>query len=397
MRKTALLLFLGVFALMGCEKVTINEPVNNEDEINYSLPETKVFALGQSLNFSGTKGYAWPYVSELEGWETARFSIRADRSIPDYTDKSSALYYGRKPGKDGKNRGRVYTAYPYGHYNDRDLDYYLKDKKTGNNIGLFRYVYDKKGLKTQLAIAEAPYVEDILDDELNDLNAEKDKLVAAGKSTTSVQKKIDDVSGLIDMGHDYLNSHVLWYVVKEVGMRYGWHVNGTIVDYEVGEPDNIPDNVEVDIHQQEHLEWSEIKTSVHIRTDVESVEINIPLDFDDIVEQDDFDIRVYKTYSKTYANVDITISHDAKGITIQIDNIASSMIDDLKDKYGDGLTVEIFSYTKSTDVAAVWDKVKNSCVVSTGKPCTVVGQITSAYDINGDGEGESANLMIKQP
>jgi hypothetical protein len=387
MKKIALLL-LGAVALMGCEKVSYE----GNEQTSSNLPETKVFALGQSLNFDATKGYAWPYVSELEGWETARFSIRADRSIPDYTDKSSALYYGRPAGKDGKNRGRVYTAYPYGHYNDRDLDYYKKDKKTGENIGLFRYVYDKKGLKTQLAIAEAPAVEDILDDELTDLTAKKATLEAKGQSTTKVQEQIDDVNYLIGLGHDYLNSHVLWYVVKEVGMRYGWHVNGTIVDYEVGEPDNIPDNVEVDIHQQEHLEWSEIKTSIHVRADVETVEINIPLDFDDIVEQDDFDIRVYKTYTKAYADVDITITHDSKGITIKVSNITAAMIDDLKGKYGDGLTVEVFSYTKSTDVAAVWEKVKKS-TVKTGNPCTVVGQITSAYDIDGNGETEEAPLV----
>ena len=142
MKKIALLL-LGAVALMGCEKVSYE----GNEQTSSNLPETKVFALGQSLNFDATKGYAWPYVSELEGWETARFSIRADRSIPDYTDKSSALYYGRPAGKDGKNRGRVYTAYPYGHYNDRDLDYYKKDKKTGENIGLFRYVYDKKSFQ----------------------------------------------------------------------------------------------------------------------------------------------------------------------------------------------------------------------------------------------------------
>lgn len=389
MKKLALFLF-GAVLLMGCESVSLND---SNEQNSSNLPETKVFALGQTLNFNATKGYAWPYVSELEGWETARFSIRADGTIPDYTDKSSALYYGRPAGKDGKNRGRVYTAYPYGHYNDRDLDYYQKDKKTGKNIGLFRYVYDRKGLQTQKAIAEAPSVTDILADEVTDLEAK----IAAGKEVAKSTAALAHVNSLIDKGADYLNSHVLWYVVKEVGMKNGWHVNGVIVDYEVGEPDNVPDNVEVDIHQQEHLEWSEIKTSIHIRTDVESVEINIPLDFDDIVEQDDFDIRVYKTYSKVYADVNVTVKHDEKGITIQVSNIDAAMIDDLKNKYADGLTVEVFSYTKSTDVAAVWDKVKNSCVVSTGKPCTVVGQITSAYDNDGDGNTDEANLMVKKP
>ena len=31
------------------------------------------------------------------------------------------------------------------------------------------------------------------------------------------------------------------------------------------------------------------------------------------------------------------------------------------------------------DIRQIWNAVKRSAVVTTGKPCTVVGQITSAY------------------
>ena len=184
----------------------------------------------------------------------------------------------------------------------------------------------------------------------------------------------------ISKGDEYLDSHVLWYVVKEVGVKYGWHVNGTIVDYVVGEPDNIPENVEIDIHQQEHYDWNEIKTSIHIRTDCESVKINIPLGLEDIIEQDDFDIRVYNSYFKEYKEVTHTITHDANGITIEIANISAAMIEELKGLYGDGLTIEIFSYcVKDDDAETIWSKVKESTVISTGKACTVEGQITTAY------------------
>lgn len=375
MRKIAFLPLLATVFLTNCSNN--GEYMEIENLKNDNAPETRVFVQGQMIS-QGTKGLAWPYVSTEEGWETARFSIRADGTIPDYKDKSSALYYGRPAGKDGKNRGKIATGYPYGHYNDRDLDYELIDKKTGNNIGLFRYVYDPKGLQTQKAIIEAPLVEDILADEVTDLEAQ----IAAGKNVAKNTAALEDVNNLIAKGSEYLNSHVLWYVVKEVGMKNGWHVNGVIVDYEVGEPNNIPDNVEVDIHQEEHTDWSEIKTSVHVRTDAEFVEINIPLSYEDIVEQDDFDIRVYKTYFKDveYSDVTVTISHNDKGITIKISDIDPALIDSYKSSFGDGLTVEIHSYCTLDDQDAIWEKVKKSSVISTGKPVTVVGQITNAFN-----------------
>lgn len=351
-----------------------------EEPQNYELPKTRVYALGQSLDNVGTKSsYVWPFTSEDGTWETARFSIRADNTAPDFYDHSSTLYFGRKPGKDGKNRGRVYTGYPYGHYNDRDFDYTKVDKKTGYNIGLFRFVFDRKGLKTQLAIAEAPKVMDILDDEKTDLEAE----IAAGKNVTKNQQNLDKVKALMDLGNDYLESHVAWYVVKEVGGARLWHVNGYIADFEPGKPGDkkLPDELEIDIHQQEHLDWSEIKTSIHVRMDVEALEVNIPLDLDDIVEQDDFDIRIYKSYYKTLAEVttetSYTITHDEKGITIRVDNIDPTMIEELMNQYCDGLTIEVFSYTTSNH-ADIWEKVKKS-TVKTKKPCTPSGQITSAY------------------
>ena len=157
---------------------------------------------------------AWPKHTD-EGWESARFSIHADGTIPDFYDKSSALYYGRPAGKAGvgsRNIGKVSTLFPYSLYDDRGLDYYKVDKKTGNNVGLFRYMYDTEGLKTQPAILEAPSVVEILADEKDDLEAE----IAAGKNVAKNQASLDKVNALIAKGADYLDSHVLWYVVKEV-------------------------------------------------------------------------------------------------------------------------------------------------------------------------------------
>ena len=304
-------------------------------------------------------------------------------------DQSSSLYYGRPAGKMGRNRGAVYTLYPYGRYNDRDLDYYQRDKKTGNNIGLFRYVHDDKGQRTQVAIEDAPLVVDILADEKDDLEA----AIAKGQNVAKNQENLDKVEALIARGSDYLEKHILWYVVKEVGMKNGWHVNGVISENEVAapvvDPTKVPNNVEIDIHQQKHQDWSEIKTSIHVRADVESIKINLPIREDNILEQDDFAIRIYDFYYKEYA-INHTVTHDANGITIEISNIPADLIQELKQNIGDGLTVEIHSYCKRED--EVWDDLKNSAVISMGKPCEQLkGQITSALR-----EGELVPIKLKE-
>jgi len=347
-----------------------NDDSADEKVVSPMLPSTEIYVQGQRVAAAGTitrGSYTWPLHTD-EGYETARFFIRSDATIPGYIDQSPVLYYGRISG--GNNVGKVYSMYPYDRYNDRDLDYYEKDKKTGNNIGLFRYVYDPEGLKTQIPLMETPNITEILSD---------DRAVYEGAGNTEQVAKLD---ALLTKGEDYLSKHVLWYVVKEVGMQYGWHVDGIISDAEqVGlqnaiDPTKVPDNVELDIHQQEHKDWNEIKTSVHIRTDVESITINLPISEQNIVEQDDFAIRVYDFHFQEYV-VEHTITHNAQGITIQITDIPASLIDALKARIGDGLTVEIHSYCREDE--NVWTELKNS-TVTTGKACTVKGQITNAFN-----------------
>ena len=351
--------------------------VDDNDNQGEFLPETEIFVQGQLLTPQTKAAYKWPYNNAEEGWESARFTIRADGKIQDFTNKNAGDYYGRSGNVSGNNRGKLSSLYPYGHYNDRDLDYYKKDKKTGENIGWFRYVYDPNGLKTQLAIIEAPSVVDILTDVKEDLTKEID----AGKNVNKNTKKLDQINGWLEKGAEYLDSHVLWYVAKEVGMQYGWHVNGVITDEEV--PDyrldpnqKIPDNVEIDIHQQDHYDWNEIKTSIHIRTDCESLSLNLPLDYESIVEQDKFEMKVFDYNYKDYV-ISHEILHNEDGITIRISGIPAELINELKSQFGDGLTIEIHSYCTSSDY---WDQLKESCVLKTGKPCSVIGQITSAFN-----------------
>lgn len=407
MKKSIILfsILTAAVGLVSCNK--IEDQNGGEGGQQNLLPQTEVFFQGQKLFYNGeTKpeesrarikimnpagGLAWPKHTD-EGWESARFSIRADGTIPDFYDKNSAYYYGRPAGKAGvssHNVGKVSNLYNYPHYNDRDFDYYKVDKKTldenGNpiNVGMFRYIYDTEGKKTQPVILEAPSVVDILADEVEDLEAE----IAANKNVAKNTATLANVNALLDKGADYLDSHVLWYVVKEVGGRYRWHVNGVIRDVETPEYviDPIPDNVEVDVHQQVHKDWNEIKTSIHVRTDASSVKVILPLKEEDVLENDDFDIRVYDVYYKEYT-VKHNITHDANGITIEITDIPATMIDEMKSTFGDGITIEVHSYVTRD----VWDELKNSRV-QTGKPCIVEGQVTSALQ-----PGEKVQIHVEQ-
>ena len=348
---------ISILMLVACSSestdgvIIINQPTKKQ------LPSTQVFVQGSLIDYSGTRmfsyGSAWPCVNAEEGWEAAKFSIRIDGTIPGYINQDQALYWG---GKEGPNLGKVYIDFPYKTYDDRGLDYYQIDTKTGYNTGMFRYVLDPTGIQVEKALKEIPDVWEILE----------------YWSTKDVQNKQE----LLNVLSQKDKLKVIWYVAKEVGGQHLWHVNGILVDKDKKhDPTKVGDDVEVDVHLQEHKDWNEIKTSVHIRTDAENVHINIPIDYNNIVEQDDFAIRIYNYYFSEYEIKNI-ISHDENGITINITNIDPELINTLKEKYGDGITVEIHSYCIKQD--GVWEQMKET-TISTGKPCDLKYQITSAY------------------
>ena len=142
MKKSIILfsILTAAVGLVSCNK--IEDQNGGEGGQQNLLPQTEVFFQGQKLFYNGETrpeesrarikimnpagGLAWPKHTD-EGWESARFSIRADGTIPDFYDKSSTYYYGRPAGKAGvssHNVGKVASMYNYAHYNDRDLDYY---------------------------------------------------------------------------------------------------------------------------------------------------------------------------------------------------------------------------------------------------------------------------------
>ena len=164
--------------------------------------------------------------------------------------------------------------------------------------------------------------------------------------------------------------------------------------------------VEFDIHQQEHKDWNEIKTSIHVR-DTAAVRVFLPIPIESQAVSDDFDIRTgdaYKYVENFEAKFEfagkefsfpVKINHTATGINILIDCTTAEAKEALKLARGvfdDGITFEIHSYV-NPDVATeqIWNWLKTVKLPSTktsqwpqdGDISTHVrGQVSSAYHMD---------------
>ena len=164
--------------------------------------------------------------------------------------------------------------------------------------------------------------------------------------------------------------------------------------------------VEFDIHQQEHKDWNEIKTSIHVR-DTAAVHVFLPIPLESQAVADDFDIRtgnVYQYVENIEAKFEfagkefsfpVVINHTATGIDILIDCTTAEAKEALKLARGvfdDGITFEIHSYV-NPDVATeqIWNWLKTVKLPSTktsqwpqdGDISTHVrGQVSSAYHMD---------------
>lgn len=164
--------------------------------------------------------------------------------------------------------------------------------------------------------------------------------------------------------------------------------------------------VEFDIHQQEHKDWNEIKTSIHVR-DTAAVHVFLPIPIESQAVSDDFDIRTgdaYKYVENFEAKFEfagkefsfpVKINHTATGIDILIDCTTAETKEALKLARGvfdDGITFEIHSYV-NPDVATeqIWNWLKTVKLPSTktsqwpqdGDISTHVrGQVSSAYHMD---------------
>ena len=164
--------------------------------------------------------------------------------------------------------------------------------------------------------------------------------------------------------------------------------------------------VEFDIHQQEHKDWNEIKTSIHVR-DTAAVHVFLPIPMESQAVADDFDIRTGNVYQYVESfeakfkfagkefSFPVEINHTATGIDILIDCTTAEAKEALKLARGvfdDGITFEIHSYV-NPDVATeqIWNWLKTVKLPSTktsqwpqdGDISTHVrGQISSAYHMD---------------
>lgn len=373
MRKILLCMMAVLFmASCGDDGNVIGTNDNPTDGKN--SPSTEVYVQGKSINVASTRATAGET-------EKAYFYIRIDNTAPGLGGLPNASSYFPQTRKGESvfadaNSGLVDLSYPY--------------FKTSTHYS--SYVYDTTGEATVKALTKIPTLED---------------LVSANRNSAL------NLSGLnLD---DY---KIIWYIVKKYDGI--WHVDGVLTKKtttdaseilpdlkddnkdldnsadtptvpEVGKGDG---NVEVDIHQQEHSTWDEIKTSIHVRDLVDGVTVEIPLEYENVAESDDFAIRTYdfELESKVFINgheyslsdtnpIKVNVEHQAKKVVITVSAINKDYITALRKEYGDGITVEVHTYAKGLTKAEVWTRLKQSTVKVI--PSTYDGLIfkgaTSAY------------------
>lgn len=167
--------------------------------------------------------------------------------------------------------------------------------------------------------------------------------------------------------------------------------------------------VEFDIHQQQHKDWNEIKTSIHVR-DTAAVHVFLPIPVEYQAVADDFHIRAgvnYESISYTeklnakfkFAEQEfsfpVEIKHSTAGIDILIDcttDEAKAALKLARGVFDDGITFEIHSYVNpDVNTDQIWNWLKTVKLPSTktsqwpeeGDICTHVhGQVSSAYHMD---------------
>lgn len=308
------------------------------------------------------------------------------------------------------------------------------DPRLGFNVAPNKYVNVMKNAKVY---TDCPYITLNKDKNFDYLLSTDGSglrtLIAAGDTTTAtVVNKLTKWCGRTNPVSPTVvekNIHVIWYLAKS--MENGWHVNGLLTDKDdikaacdacknegfqeitFGENDGkrqltyqqladyypaiynikpIDPTLLVDIHQQEHSSWGEIKTSVHIK-EAKDVKVFLPVSIDYTVEGAESAalVRYFEKYFEVQdldaaigANVNLTIERQATGITINITGVTKELLKALERRYNDGLTIEIHSYYKLSDkegksdyIAPVWSALKNSTVTYDGD---MKYRITSAFN-----------------
>lgn len=370
--KKLILFMMAVLCLSSCgEDANVTGGDQATDPTPTPSRTTQVYVMGKDV--SGTSRAMMRAAST--NTKQAHFFIRIDRRIPGYESCPSTNYWPQtSSGRsllDAGNTGTVDLDYPYWKY-------------AGGSVG--QYVYDSTGKAVTEALADVPSIESILN---------------ANKNT---KYKFDNL--------DYSKLKVIWYVAKS-GESNGWHVDGVLTDVNTKDVTEIPDikidedkkldnskkdepvesldkgNVEVNIHEQLHKDWDEIKTSIHIRDLVDEVKVEIPIGQENMVPSDDFAIRTYDyELNKVYIKgseyelagskpIKVQVEHNSDKIVITVSDINHDYIKKLIEAYGDGITVEVHSYPQLLEKDAIWNMLWNSAANKSN--CTVTVK-PAAYD-----------------
>lgn len=359
--------FAIVFAVVSCEDNVIAHNKCISTKLTTAEPSTQVYVQGQDISSLSAEGTAVAAATA-----DAYFYVRVDSRIPTCKSLPASKYFPQTASGNSifvsGNKGKIDTNYPY---------------KSGTEYGYTGYVYDTQGKATLNAIVEAP---------------ELSGLLAANRNYTW-----GDLAGL---NTDTLK--VMWYIVKKEGGI--WHVDGVLTgvhtqnivevpgvekDDRIDEttvPDVTPDpvnpdadkNVEVDIHQQKHSDWDEIKTSIHIRDLVDTVTVTIPIGRDYMAEADDFAIREYTFWTdiahlQTTHPIKVTVAHELTKLVITVTCADTDYIKYLMNKYGDGVTVEVHSYIKNMNKADAWALLKQSVIYTSPAAHVIYNGPGSAY------------------
>lgn len=370
--KKLILLMMTVLCLASCgEDANVTGGEQTTDPTPTPSRTTQVYVMGKDV--SGTSRAMMRAAST--NTKQAHFFIRIDRRIPGYESCPSTNYW--------PQTSLGYSFLGTGNSGSVDLDYPYW-KYAGGSVG--QYVYDSTGKAVAEALASTPSIEQIL------------------ASNQNKKYKFDNL--------DYSKLKVIWYVAKS-GESNGWHVDGVLTDVNTKDVTEIPDikidedknldnskkdepvesldkgNVEVNIHEQLHKDWDEIKTSIHIRDLVDEVKVEIPIGQDNMVPSDDFAIRTYDyELNKVYIKgseyelagskpIKVQVAHQSDKIVITVSDINHDYIKKLIEAYGDGITVEVHSYPQYLSKDAIWNKMWNSAANKSN--CTVMVK-PAAYD-----------------
>ena len=276
--------------------------------------------------------------------EAAYFFIRIDNNIPGMEKYPSDKYHPQ--------------AVSGSYFGPENMGYVVTDYTWASNTLYPRYIYNTKGI------------------DINCIYTYPDKA------------QFFSQCGIVQPEH----TKFLWYIAKYQDNI--WHIDGvltadTVEDVKDIPNFNIPDqdipkdmhldngNIEVDIHNQVHKDWNEIKTSIHIRDCIESMKITIPIPKNYIVDSDDTAIRTFEYLDSAKVKATITVSHTDTGIeyyvTADNDYIKSLLSDNT---YKDGLTIELHSYTTVSDIDE-W--LKNAVITVNPTPYTyLTGKVSSS-------------------